>query len=129
MKKIIFGVLVVLAASSCTTLRKTATTMDVDTRLYNRSTADLVVSPEKISYNHYVPAKKIRRAGMQNAKNAAVSELLKQHGDADVLVHAQFETAVRRGFFGQKKIKYISVSGYPAHFKNFQTTNDKPCEK
>lgn len=122
MKKVILGVLVALTATSCTTVRKTATTMDVDARINNRTTADLTVSPEKVTLT-YRPAKKVRRGGLKNAKAAAVQEVLKNCGNADVLVHAQFETAVRTGLFGNKKIKYVTVSGYPATFKNFQTKN------
>lgn len=122
MKKVILGVLVALTATSCTTVRKTATTMDVNTNATSRSTADLVVSPEKQTYD-YRPPKKVRRGGLKNAKSTAVAELLRQSG-ADVLVHPQFETSVRTGFFGQKKIKRVVVSGYPATYRNFQSKND-----
>lgn len=119
MKKIVLGLLVILSTASCTTLRKSASTLDVDDRVAAHASADMVVSQQKVSYS-YAPSKKIRRAGMQNAKNAAVSELLKANGNADVLVHAQFETTVRRGLFGQTKIKNVTVSGYPARFTNFR---------
>ena len=107
MKKVILGVLVALTATSCTTVRKTATTMDVNTNATSRSTADLIVSPEQQTY----------------AKSTAVAELLRQTG-ADVLVHPQFETSVRTGLFGQKKIKRVVVTGYPATYRNFQSKND-----
>lgn len=122
MKKVILGVLVALTATSCTTVRKTATTMDVDTNASSRSTADLVVSPERQMYD-YRPPKSVRRGGLTNAKNTAVAELLRQTG-GDVLVHPQFETAVRTGLFGQKKIKRVVVTGYPATYRNFQSKND-----
>ena len=98
-------------------MRKTATTMDVNTNATSRSTADLVVSPEKQTYD-YRPPKKVRRGGLKNAKSTAVAELLRQSG-ADVLVHPQFETSVRTGFFGQKKIKRVVVKDMSRFGRNY----------
>lgn len=118
MKKFFIGLSIVLLAASCTTVKKSSTTMDVATNLTSSPTADLEISENKATFV-YKPTAKIRRGGAQNAKNVAVSELLKANGDADVLVHPQYEIELRRGFFSSKKIKKITVSGYPAKYKNF----------
>ncbi len=118
MKKIIVAVIIASSVVSCTTTRKTATSMNVNDVLKSETCADLVVSDRRISYT-LNPRKSVRRGGMDNVKAYAVSEALKANGSADVLVEAQFETYVRRGLFG-KKIKSVTVTGYPATYKNFR---------
>ncbi len=118
MKKIFVVIAVALSVASCTTTKKTAASLDVNDVLKSETTADLVVSGKRISYT-LEPSKSVRRAGMNNVKAYAVSEALKAFGVGDVLVEAQFETGVRRGLFG-KKIKSVTVTGYPATYKNFR---------
>lgn len=118
MKKTILSLAVVaLALTSCTTHSSTSTTKDVATSLTSVSTADMVVSQNKETYT-LRPASKVRRGGLDNVKSAAVSELLKNHR-ADVLVQPEYEVVTRRGLMG-RKVKSVTVSGYPATFRNFQ---------
>ena len=90
-KAIIAGCMAALCMASCTTVTKTAGSVDVANDI-----------------------------GLANVKAAAVAEALKQNGGADVLVDPQYETRTRRGLFG-KKIKYVTVTGYPAKYKKFET--------
>lgn len=111
--------LLIAAATSCTSVKKTASIIDVNTAVASKSTADLIVSQEKITFTYKVP-KKARRAGSKAVYATAVAEALKANGNADVLVQAQY--AVRkRG----KKIKEITVTGYPAKYTNFKVANNK----
>lgn len=114
------GVLL-LAMSSCTSVRKTSSSIDVATELTSTTTADLVVADKKIEFV-YKPTGSVRRAGSRNITNAAVAEALKANGSADVLVAPQFEVTKRRNLFGLTKVKKVVVYGYPATYKNF--TND-----
>lgn len=107
-----------LTLASCTTVKKTATSMNVATSIEAVSTADLDVSDRRITFGYEVP-KKVRRGGTQNVYNVAVREALRYNGGGDVLVAPQFDTRIRRGLFG-KKIKEVIVSGYPATYKNFK---------
>lgn len=106
------------ALTSCTTVTKTATELDVKTGAVAATKADLVVAPNRVSLE-LRPTKAERRGGKDNVKNHAVAKLLQQNGNADVLVAPEYEISTRRGLFG-KKITSVTVSGYPAKYKNFK---------
>ena len=119
MKKMIFAASIVLMAmTSCTTVKKTATTVDVNNALNSCSTVDLEVSPQRISYT-FLPEKKVLRGGLENVYSSAVKEALKENGNADVLVAPEYVTNIKKGLLG-KKVKSVVVSGYPAKYKNFR---------
>lgn len=107
-----------MAFASCTTVTKTSASLDVATSIEAASTADLVVSDKRITFEYDVP-KKVRRGGTQNVYNVAVREALRYNGGGDVLVAPRFDTRIRCGLFG-KKIKEVTVSGYPATYRNFK---------
>lgn len=79
--------------------------------------ADLEISPVKISYS-YVPSKAVSNGGFDNILNTAVQEALYENGQADVLValeyHAKFD---KKG-----KCIAITVTGYPAKYRNLRTS-------
>ena len=53
MKKILFAASVLLVTlSSCTTIKKTATTIDVNNRIESASDVDLEISSRRISYTY-----------------------------------------------------------------------------
>ncbi len=112
--------MVAMMAASCTTMKmSTAKTMDVKSSLTSKTTADMVVSEQKISYDYY-PNKKERKAGMNQVLNNAVSAALKANGDADVLVHMQYNAIIKKKLWFSKKIRQVPVSGYPATYRNFK---------
>lgn len=122
MKKIIFAVMaagLLLGASSCTTIKKTATVMDVNSVVLSGTEADLDVSPKKITFFYKVP-KNVRRGGNKSAQATAVAEALKANGNADVLVSPQYEMKIKRG-----SVREITVTGYPATYKDFRNM-EKP---
>lgn len=110
--------------TSCTSVLKTATVETIDTSITSFSSADLEVSTKKITY-FYKPTKAETREGSGNAISSAVAEALKANGNADVLVAPQYVIKKRKG-----KVKEVTVSGYPAFYKNFRTVEcPKPCHK
>lgn len=121
MKKVFLVVAVAaLAFTSCTTTMKTASSIEVANQLNSFTKADLEVSDTRITYT-FRPEKKERRGGTQNVYNHAVAAALRANGGGDLLVAPQFETRIRTGLFGGRKIKEVTVSGYPAKYKNFRT--------
>lgn len=102
-----------LVLTSCKTLvTKTSAIQPITTRVISAPVeADLDVSENKITYTYT----HLNGGGEENAKSCAVSEALKQNGDADVLVAPQY-TVRKDG----KKVKSVIVSGYPAKYKNFK---------
>lgn len=121
MKKFFVFISCVLCLTSCSVLRKsTATTMDVNASLSSKNKADLVVSNNKISYT-YTPNKQDRKAGMKHVIDNAVAAALKANDNADVLVQKQHEVVYKVYMFGRKKIRTVTVTGYPATFANFKS--------
>lgn len=123
MKKSLITVMFAAAVllSSCSTIRKTSTSVNVATPVLTETVADLQVNPTKISYT-LKPNKAIRKGGEKNVVMAAVAEALKENGNADVMIGMQYEIKKTRGLFGTK-IKYVTVTGYPATYTNFQSVN------
>lgn len=122
MKKILLSVAVIAAmmgASSCSSIHKTATTESINTEVIAFSEADLEVSPKKISF-FYKPSSAEKRGGEKNAIKCAVAEALKANGNADVLVAPQYVIKKKRG-----KVKEVTVTGYPATYKNFHKPSCK----
>lgn len=119
---VVFAGIVLL--SSCSTIRKTSTSVDVATPVLTETVADLNVQPQKISFT-LQPNASLRRGGEKNVIRAAVAEALKANGNADVLVGMQYEIKKTKGLFGTK-IKYVTVTGYPASYTNFKPM--EPCK-
>lgn len=119
MKKIFLcaSVLAALTLGSCSSVKHTSTTLDVATNVCSQSTADLQVSPNKISFT-YIPSQEVLRGG--DVVATAVAAALHENGNADVLVAPQYEIK-RKG----KKIQYVIVEGYPACYTNVRSAN--PC--
>ena len=110
------AVLAVLGMSSCTSTSNTAYTQVVDSKIMNRSYANLEVSPNVITYKYDVDWSH-SRAGEKSCKAAAVSAALQANGGGDLIVNPQFEVKKTRHLFG-KKIHYVIVTGHPAIYKN-----------
>ena len=128
MKKVFLAASVVaLCLTSCTTVRKSATTIDIATKVCSPNSAELEVSEKRVTYKFY-PEKRVRRGGLNNIKNTAVREALAENGDGDVLVDAKFDVTPRRGLMGTK-VKSVIVTGYPAKYKNFKTGKEAGCHK
>ena len=127
MKKLFFGIFVLLCVASCTTVNKTATTRAITAPVVAATIADLEVAPKKITYT-YFPTGAVKRGGLNNVKAAAVSEALSRNGNADVLVESQCEVVKYSGFF-HRTIVSVTVTGYPATYKNFKSVSVPTAEK
>lgn len=89
MKKIFIALCASFALASCTTITKTATSIDVENGLTTNSMADLEISSQRVEHVYYTEAR-ARRGGKKNLQNTAVKELLMKSGNADVLVAPEF---------------------------------------
>ena len=117
MKKLFLLLGIVCAFSSCMTIRSSATHKTVDVQPVGVLVADLEVSPKRITYT-MTPHKRVLRGGYENIKSTAIREALRKNGGGDVLVALEVQTRQVR-FLAWRKIKSITVSGYPATYKNF----------
>lgn len=126
MKRILYLSLALTALlfASCTTVRKTASTSDIRTEVMQYPTvADLDVLPkveQTITWNfvpfHWgQPSLDVRKTNLQ-------AEVIKAAG-ADVLLESQFVFTKRS--FGERT---LTVTGYPAKFKNFRKATPADIE-
>ena len=105
--------------ASCSTIRKSSvSTLDVATSMSSANTAELEVAPTKISFT-YIPTRQDKKTGLKNVLNNAVTEALKANGNADVLVGMHYDAIQKR----KGKVLRVTVSGYPAKYKNFKSQN------
>ncbi len=128
MKKLLL-VLAVAAcalATSCSTTLKTSTCRPVNAPIVAAAMADLEITGNKIQYT-YNPPKGVWIAGKENCIRAAVSEALQNAGQgADVLVEMQYTLVMKRGLLGASgKVRSVTVTGFPARYKNFHAADDK----
>ena len=126
MRKLLFILFASALLASCSTLHQTATQKDVSTPIISAVISDLDVSDNKISYT-YEPTRQVRKGGVQNCINSAIAEALKGSG-GDVLVETQKAIVERRGLF-VRKISKITVTGYPAKYKNFRNASEESLNK
>lgn len=124
-KTILLMFVAVLTMTSCSVVQKTATTRDVTAPLAAAVISDLDVSNQKITYT-LVPTKKVRRGGLKNCINTAISEALANNGGGDVLIETQEAIVTRTaGLLWREKIKSVTVTGYPAKYKNFRAADEE----
>lgn len=129
MKKILFLSLmfVAFAATSCKITDASATYQQPSTYINTATVADLDISNERISFT-FAPNNKVRRGGSQNVIRAAIREALRRNGGGDVLVDLEYITVSQAPLlsyiFGLSPIREVTVSGYPAKYKNFHNLGD-----
>ena len=116
---ILFSVAAMLGMASCTTTINSARTEHFSSPAITMTVADLAVSPQKITYT-YRPTDDVNRGGEANVINTAVRQALEANGGGDVLVEMQF--TLKKS--GKKNVKEVTVSGYPATYKNFRNANE-----
>ena len=121
-KKFFFfiSVMAMLGMTSCTTTLNSSKTKDFGSSAITATFADLVVSPHKITYTDK-PTDDVRRGGEVNVINTAIRKALEMNGGGDVLVELQ--TTVKKS--GKRNVKEVTVSGYPATYKNFRCADDE----
>ncbi len=113
MKKYVMFIVAAVTFSSCSLIKSSSSkTLEVKTNATCNMEAELEVLPQKVNGIAY------RQRGLKREKELesnAIAEALK-NVKADVLVEARFTKERKKN----GKIKSISVSGYPAFYKNFQ---------
>lgn len=126
MRKILFLVATVCLISSCAVVnRSQADTSKVFSPTVETATvATIKVYPEKVTYR-YVPDKKTAKSlELEQLIQNAIYAALQENGEADELVQVSYSVTTKRGFF-RKKVRSITVSGYPAYYLDFREPTDK----
>lgn len=109
----------VLLASCGTTYQAgmtyTATPVDVATVVTSNNVADLEVG-DRVTFTYTTTAQdRMGYYALGNCKAAAISAMLKQYGNADVVVAPEFKYS--------SDLKTIEVTGRPAKYKHFRSAN------
>ena len=123
MKKFLLVAAAAIALTSCTTVSHTAHTEDVETQVYNLTVADMDVSKDKVSKTTSWNWTPLSTVSVEAQKEKATAELL-QEKKADVLVEPQY-IVKRRGLFRGGE---VTVTGYPATYRNFRTMTKDDAE-
>ncbi len=125
MKKCFIVLATALLSTSCAvTVSTTATFENADASFRpTTSVADVQVSDTKISYT-YIPSRQIRRGGYVNTINEAVRQALRSAGNYDVLIAKETSVSVKKRFIFGRKIKSVTVTGYPGNYVNWRSSDD-----
>lgn len=127
MKKLLLLLAVAsMFVTSCSTISNTASTQNVDTKIVNRTTANLIVSDKVIKYT-FIPTGAHQRAGLKSMKAAAVAKALEVNGNGDVIVCPEFEIKKTRGLF-KTNVKYITVTGHVGTYEKFHSTTQEEAD-
>lgn len=121
---IFISVMAMLGMASCTTTLNSSKTKDFGSSAITATFADLEVSPRKITYT-YRPSDDVRRGGVENVINTAIRMALEANGGGDVLVELQ--TTVKKT--GRRNVSEVTVSGYPATYKNFRCADEETLKE
>ena len=122
---IIICMLAALTLSSCAVTQKTATasTTQVDTKIYNVTIADLDVKSERATATTQWQWNMFSTFSLSKVKKDAEAELLNAT-ESDVIVEPRYEVE-RRGLFRGGS---ITVSGYPARYCNYHTITESEAK-
>lgn len=112
-----------MALSSCTTVKNTASTEAVDTKIASMTVADLQVDKEKVSKTVKWNWSPLTSVSVADKKENATGELLLEK-DADVLIEPQYVVNHRGLFRGGS----VTVTGYPAKYYNFRPMTKEDAE-
>ena len=116
-----------MAATSCKITDASATYQHPSTYINTATVADLDVSNERILFT-FAPSIQVRRGGDQNFIKAAIREALRRNGGGDVLIDLEYITVSQAPLlsymFGLSPIREVTISGYPATYKNFHNLGD-----
>ena len=125
MKKVIsFLVVCTAMLCSCRMMQTSVKTADVNAPVVSTTVASLEVEVKPITFI-YEPTKDERKhltttELIENAKYLA----LVNHGSGDILVQVSYKLEVKKfGFI--KRVRRITITGYPATYKNFRDPNEE----
>ena len=112
-----------ISMTSCESVEQTASQQFVQkSPILTLTSAELEVGRKHVTYT-YNPPKSVRNGGEETCINVAIQKAL-EPSDGDVLVETRKAIVTRRGLF-KRKISSVTVSGYPAKYKNFKSADSK----
>ena len=97
-------------------LNYTATSVNISPTISSTNVVDLEVG-ERVTFVYETKAqdRSMGYYALENCKNAAISAMLKEYGNADVIVAPEFKYT--------SNFTTIEVTGRPAKYKNFRGAN------
>lgn len=119
MKKffVLFSAVMVLA--SCSVNRAAVSTTSVQTPVVSTTIVSLEVAKKPITYTYH-PNRQERRLSVSQLVNNATYEALQKQSNADELVKVSYYVNGKTGLLGIVKVRSVTITGYPATYKNFR---------
>ena len=105
--------------SSCAVNRASVSTTAVKTPVVSATIATLDVASKPITHT-YIPTKYERSLSIEQLVSNAIYEALQEKGIGDELVKVSYRINGKRLLFNRVKVKSITITGYPATYKNFR---------
>ena len=128
MKKLVILAVVALLLASCSLHRANIGMTPVYSPTVETTTmASLDVSGKKITHVYYPERQDAKSLSQEQLVKNAVYDALRANGGGDELVGLNYYITVRRGLF-IKKVKSVSVSGYPATYTDFREPTQEDIE-
>lgn len=112
-----------IALCSCSSVRHTSTSANVDTRVYSFTVADVNVQPQKVSATTSWSFNPFKRVNIELIKQNTTAKLI-QDAKADVLVEPEY-IIYQGGFL---RGGYVTVFGFPATYTNFHKMTPEEAE-
>lgn len=108
---------------SCSTIKHTADTVSVESKVVTFTVADLNVSPQRAAMTYSWGWNPFVRPSVSDIKTNVEAQILDQAG-ADVLLEPQY-IVEKRGFMRGGS---VTVTGYPAKYTNFHKMTHEESE-
>jgi len=112
-----------LALCSCSSLKHTAATAAVETKVVNFTVADVNVQPKKIAKTTSWSYNPFRSVSIETVKTNTTAQMLQESG-ADVLIDPEY-IVEKRGFLRGGS---VTVIGFPATYTNFHKMTSEEAQ-
>lgn len=128
MKRTLFIAALTLLLASCSIHKASVASTAVYSPAVETATiASLDVVKQKINYVYYPTKKDSKSLSEKQLIQNAIYKALEQNGNADELVEVNYYITIRRGFLS-KRVESISLSGYPAYYRDFREPGEVDLE-
>ncbi len=119
MKKFLVFFSAVMVLASCSVNRAAVSTTSVQAPVVSTTIVSLEVAKKPITYTYH-PNRQERRLSVSQLVSNATYEALQKQTNADELVKVSYYLNGKAGLFGFVKVKSVTITGYPATYKNFR---------
>ncbi len=128
MKRLIYLLVSVLLFASCTVFKSSIQTTAVKAPVFSATAASLQVAETPITFTYTPSEYEKRHSSLETILENASYQALVEKSAGDVLIQLSYK--VEGKGFGRtvRKIKRITITGYPAKYVDFRTPDENDRE-